>query len=94
MHRDFKPDNFLLTANPDASASIKVADFGHSAILPFGASLTDVVGSVGYRAPEVQLGSYAFAADLWSLGVTLYNMLSGTMPFEGAAGNILPPCMS
>lgn len=90
MHRDLKPDNFLLTANPDAAASLNVADFGCSTLLPLGATLTDVVGSVHYRAPEVQSGTYAFAADLWSLGVTLHNMLSGTMPCRDAAGKLLP----
>ena len=89
MHRDFKPDNFLLTDHPDASASLKVADFGNSTILPLGASLSDAVGSVQYQAPEVQLGAYAFAADLWSLGVTLYNMLCGLMPFDGNGGKML-----
>lgn len=88
MHRDFKPDNFLLTDSRDASASLKVADFGYSALVSLGTSLADVVGSIPYHAPEVQQGHYAYPADLWSLGVTLYNMLSGLMPF-GNAGKML-----
>lgn len=90
MHRDLKPDNFLLTSNPDAAASLKVADFGCSALLPLGATLTDIVGNVHYRAPEVQSGTYAFAAEMWSLGVTLHNMLSGSMPCRDSAGQSLP----
>ncbi|KAL3154004.1 hypothetical protein ABBQ32_013558 [Trebouxia sp. C0010 RCD-2024] len=89
MHRDLKPDNFLLTSNPDAAASLKVADFGCSALLPLGATLTDIVGNVHYRAPEVQSGTYAFAAEMWSLGVTLHNMLSGSMPCRDSAGRQL-----
>ena len=87
MHRDFKPNNFLVT---DAAAPIKVADFGQSAILPLGATLTDDVGNVHFRAPEVQSGTYSLAADLWSLGVTLHTMLSGLMPVRDPAGKILP----
>lgn len=90
MHRDFKPDNFLLTDSLDASASLKVADFGHSVLVAPGTSLADIVGSLPYHAPEVQQGRYAYSADLWSLGVTLYNMLSGLMPsFDGNAGKML-----
>ena len=90
MHRDFKPDNILLTDSLDAAASLKVADFGQSALMALGTSLADIVGSIPYHAPEVQQGRYAYPADLWSLGVTLYNMLSGLMPsFDGNAGKML-----
>ena len=91
VHCDFKPDNFLLTGSPDPCTALKVADFGHSAIVPLGASLqADVVGSVHYCAPEVQQGVYIYPSEVWSLGVTLYNMLFGLMPFfSGNAGKLL-----
>ena len=88
MHRDFKPDNFLISDQPDG---LKAADFGLSALLAAGDTLSGDVGTPGYQAPEVLQGQvHTFAADLWSLGVTLYTMLSGLMPFNAMAGDVNP----
>jgi hypothetical protein len=91
VHRDLKPANLFLTRRLDGSALVKVLDFG-IAKAPLGgdASLTrtDVVmGTPGYMAPE-QLRSARDVdtrADIWALGVILYQALSGRLPFPAAS---------
>ena len=87
VHRDIKPENLML----DTSASemtLKVTDFG-VARLSYGASLTklsSLIGTPEYMAPELaEGGSASPAADLYSAGVVLYEMLSGRTPFAGGA---------
>ena len=92
-HRDLKPENILLDADDNA----KVADFGLAAVyrhVAGGASYLQhtKVGSVMYAAPEVLVstavqGYDAACADIWSLGVILFSMLSGTLPFTCAAAS-------
>lgn len=83
MHRDLKPENFLLTSKNLDRAVIKATDFGLSIYLQPGERLTELVGSPYYVAPEVLQKNYSFEADLWSLGVILYILLSGLPPFWG-----------
>jgi len=83
-HRDLKPENILLkSADSDI---IKLSDFGLSRILDEGSFMKTVCGTPQYVAPEVLTRAtkegYGKAVDLWSLGVILYVLLSGTMPFE------------
>jgi serine/threonine-protein kinase len=90
-HRDVKPANIILTVE----GGVKLVDFGLAKMVNAGApTLTRtgaVVGTVRYMAPE-QLGGEAIdhRADLWSLGVILYEALAGTPPFAdgGAARSI------
>ncbi|GJP36822.1 hypothetical protein CLOM_g21295 [Closterium sp. NIES-68] len=89
LHRDLKPENILLTRDPSAPRSTaplttKLADFGLAVPLDSGDRAIGVAGSPFYIAPEVLLGAYAFEADVWSLGVILYILLSGAPPFWGA----------
>ena len=80
-HRDLKPENILLNRD---TAQVKLVDFGMAALQPEGKQLTTACGSPHYAAPEViKSRPYDGAkADVWSCGVILYVMLTGTTPFN------------
>lgn len=83
IHRDFKPSNVLLDHNSNAY----LADFGIAKVSQETAQLTGsgIVGTPTYMAPEMFKQETATpAVDIYALGVTLYQMLSGTTPYEGA----------
>ena len=61
---------------------LKVADFGTSRFLEIAAHGTTVIGSPPYMAPEQFHGKAVFASDIYSLGVTMYQMLTGVLPYE------------
>lgn len=82
MHRDLKPENFLLTSK-GADAELKLTDFGLGVFFKAGERFKDLVGSPYYVAPEVLRKNYSHEADMWSLGVILYILLSGLPPFWG-----------
>nr|QDO16456.1 serine/threonine-protein kinase Chk2 [Crypthecodinium cohnii]USW07788.1 serine/threonine-protein kinase Chk2 [Crypthecodinium cohnii] len=89
VHRDLKPENLLLDKAKDSTSLLKLADFGVSRKVTPAAACTTYVGTMYYIAPEVSTrasgdakASYGKAADLWSLGIILYMMLSGLIPFE------------
>lgn len=82
VHRDIKPQNILLTSDGEP----KVADFGIARIASTGMETmkVDTVASVHYASPEQVRGGYTDAqSDLYSAGVTLYEMLTGELPFPG-----------
>jgi serine/threonine protein kinase len=81
IHRDLRPGNVLVTEN----GFIKVADFGTSRFLEIAAHGTTVIGSPPYMAPEQFHGKAVFASDIYSLGVTMYQMLTGVLPYETPA---------
>jgi serine/threonine-protein kinase len=88
VHRDVKPANILLCDEPGRLGQVKVTDFGIvKAILDEGNDITEtgaVVGSARYLAPEqAQGGTPDPRGDIYSLGVVLYEMLSGEPPFSG-----------
>ncbi|XP_030475242.1 calcium-dependent protein kinase 26 isoform X2 [Syzygium oleosum] len=82
VHRDLKPENILLVSS-SSSSPIKLADFGLATYIRPGQRLHGTVGSPFYIAPEVLVGGYSQAADVWSAGVILYILLSGVPPFWG-----------
>ncbi len=81
IHRDLRPANVLVTEND----MLKVADFGTSRFLEIAAHGTTVIGSPPYMAPEQFHGKAVFASDLYSLGVTMYQMLTGMLPYDTPA---------
>jgi serine/threonine-protein kinase len=78
LHRDLRPSNVLVSEQGLA----KVADFGTSRFLEIAAHGTTVIGSPPYMAPEQFQGKAVFASDVYSLGVTLFQMLTGGLPYE------------
>ncbi|MCO5566896.1 hypothetical protein L7F22_020579 [Adiantum nelumboides] len=80
VHRDLKPENFLFK-NQDKWPLMKVIDFGLSDYVRPDERLKDIVGSAYYVAPEVLEQSYGTEADIWSVGVIAYILLSGNRPF-------------
>ncbi|MGE5244532.1 MAG: protein kinase domain-containing protein [Betaproteobacteria bacterium] len=78
LHRDLRPSNVLVTDR----GLIKVADFGTSRFLEIAAHGTTVIGSPPYMAPEQFQGKAVFASDVYSLGITMYQMLTGTLPYD------------
>jgi serine/threonine protein kinase len=76
LHRDLRPANVMVSD----SGVVKVADFGTSRFLEK-SHATTVIGSPPYMAPEQFQGRAVLASDIYSLGVMLYQMLTGTLPY-------------
>jgi serine/threonine-protein kinase len=89
IHRDLRPGNVLVTEH----GMLKVADFGTSRFLEIAAHGTTVIGSPPYMAPEQFQGKAVFASDIYSLGVTMYQMLTGELPYQTPAPNDLERLM-
>jgi eukaryotic-like serine/threonine-protein kinase len=81
LHRDLRPGNMLVS---DAGM-LKVTDFGTSRFLEIAAHGTTVIGSPPYMAPEQFHGKAVFASDVYSIGVTMYQMLTGALPYDTPA---------
>ena len=79
LHRDIKPGNVLI----NSKGEVKVGDFGISKCLDATAGVCDTfIGTAIYMSPERAIGaSYSYSADIWSLGVILFELASGKFPF-------------
>src|SRR5262252_11128159 len=98
IHRDLKPDNIMVEEQPDGQILAKVLDFGIAKMREAqpdeeSANLTgaNIIGSPAYMSPEQSLGTTLDArSDIYSLGIVLYEMLTGSTPFgKGAPGALL-----
>ena len=80
-HRDIKPENIMFTESEGKVSNIRLIDFGlaHRAENV----ISEMVGTPYYIAPEVIKKQYGLKCDIWSLGVILYVLLSGYLPFSG-----------
>jgi tRNA A-37 threonylcarbamoyl transferase component Bud32 len=86
LHRDVKPENIFLVAGQTP----KLLDFGIARILARTTEKASTqVGTFEYMAPELLQGAAGTNADLWALGITLYEMLTGQRPFTGDVGEVI-----
>jgi DNA helicase-2/ATP-dependent DNA helicase PcrA len=80
LHRDLKPENILITTRENTDI-VKVTDFGLARFIKSGAISTSTAGTPVYMAPEAWSGNFNEKSDIWSIGVILYELLTGTLPF-------------
>ena len=80
IHRDIKPQNMIISRD----GKVKVADFGIARGVSTQTMTSAAMGSVHYISPEQARGSYSDArSDIYSLGITMYEMVTGRLPYEG-----------
>ena len=98
IHRDIKPQNIMISRD----GKVKVTDFGIARAASAQTISSNAMGSVHYISPEQAKGGYCDErSDIYSLGITLYEMLTGKVPFEGEStvavalqhiqGEMIPP---
>ncbi len=84
VHRDLKPENILIdSVSSEGKINVKVIDFGTALFFRSETKLRETLGTPYYIAPEVLLDTYNEKCDVWSIGVILFVLLSGTAPFNG-----------
>ena len=92
IHRDIKPENFLFDRKGE-DAKLKLIDFGSSRFVNPEKRMKKLVGTCYFMAPELLAGDYDKKADVWSLGVCLYVMLCGSVPFPGNSADEIMSCI-
>ncbi|CAD8179513.1 unnamed protein product [Paramecium pentaurelia] len=88
VHRDIKPENILYESSKP-NALLKIVDFGTSRFYDPDVKMDQKLGTPYYIAPEVLERKYDEKCDIWSCGVILYILLSGTAPFNGDDDNLI-----
>lgn len=84
IHRDIKPEQFLVHNMTDNFPKIWLSDFDLASIVTGNVSLTQACGTALFAAPEiVRRQPYGYAVDVWSLGVSIYSLCAGYLPFDG-----------
>ena len=81
IHRDIKPENIMY----GSEGNIRLIDFGFALVSAAKKAELDIAGTPYYIAPEVLTGKYGKACDIWSLGVVLYQLLTGEHAFDGSS---------
>ena len=90
-HRDLKTDNIMLTSVNRSYADPQISDFGYARTCAYGYRCYTVCGTPWYMAPEIWaltlpsatfLQGYSFPVDVWSVGVVIYAMFAGYLPFD------------
>ena len=80
VHRDIKPQNIIISRE----GKVKVTDFGIAKSVSSNTNTSDAMGSVHYASPEQARGGYSDAkSDIYSLGIVMYEMVTGRVPFDG-----------
>ena len=80
VHRNIKLENIVFT--DDSLTQVKIINFGDAGYLDSNGRASNVCGSMGYLAPEIfDKESYSSDIDIWSLGVVMYALLIGLMPY-------------
>lgn len=80
VHRDIKPQNIMISRE----GKVKVTDFGIAKSVSSNTNTSDAMGSVHYTSPEQARGGYSDAkSDIYSLGIVMYEMVTGRVPFDG-----------
>jgi len=84
IHRDIKPSNILVTSDPSMGELVKILDFGIAKLMQAGSEQTSTfMGTLAYASPEQMEGRELDSrSDIYSLGVMMYQMLSGTLPVK------------
>lgn len=78
IHRDIKPENIMFDKK---GGTVKFIDFGLAC--QFKPGQNELAGTPYFIAPEVLVGNYGYECDIWSMGVVIYMMMTGSMPFDG-----------
>lgn len=87
LHRDIKSDNIFYSLSPDGTVShLSIGDLDTAKIVSFNKNTNTVVGTPGYMAPEVLMGSkYAHEVDIWSIGMIVYELMTLQRPYSNAS---------
>jgi serine/threonine-protein kinase len=84
IHRDIKPQNILVAGAGNNVGCVKVTDFGIARAVSSTTTTGEAMGSVHYFSPEQAQGGFVDAkSDIYSLGIMMFEMLTGTLPFDG-----------